>query len=238
LPSLPATEPDPPVIVVGGEGRLGSAVMAACRRRGLAVQGKQAADDWPDPAPGTVVFDASSPDGLAATTAFCRQHSLGLVCALSGLTDSDRVELAGLGETVAVVLANNLSLGHYLQLRMLRWLAGTLGELGETVEASVWERHARTKQHRPSASAVELAQDWAASTGGETPEIVALRSGHPVSEHSVSVDWPYESLTVHHDVRDLRVAATGALLAISHIASADPGLVRFDAVLDERLRAA
>jgi 4-hydroxy-tetrahydrodipicolinate reductase len=226
------------VVVVGGRGRLGSAVTAECRRRAITVQGKQAAEPWPEPRPATVVLDAGGPDGLTATVAYCQRNSVGLVYAVSGLSDAGRDALAQLAETVPVVLATNLSLGHWLQARVGRWLARTVSELGETVDASVWERHTRAKQHRPSSSAVELAQDWAAGVGGPAPEIVSLRSGHPVSEHALQLDWAFESLTVHHDVRDLRAAAAGAMLALGHAAGAGPGLTRFDAVLDQMLLAA
>lgn len=233
--------PSPPagtqVVVVGGRGRLGSAVTAECRRRGLAVQGKQAAEPWPEPMPGIVVLDAGSPDGLADTVTFCRRTGASLVYAVSGLDDAGRAALERLGGDVAVVLATNLSLGHWLQARVGRWLARTVAELGEPAEASVWERHPRTKQHRPSSSAVELADGWAATSGSAMPEIVSLRSGHPVSEHALCLDWAYESLSVRHDVRDLRAAAAGAMLALGHVAGAGPGLIRFDAVLDRLLAA-
>lgn len=224
--------------VVGGRGRLGSAVMAECRRRGVSVQGKQAADPWPEPQPAMLVFDAGSLDGLPETVAFCRRAGAGLVYAVSGLGDAGRAQLQQLAAAVPVVLATNLSLGHWLQSRMGRWLADTVRGLDEAVEASVWERHPRTKQHRPSTSAVELAEQWASHAGTATPEIVSLRSGHPVSEHAICLDWAYESLSVHHDVRDLRAAAAGAMLALGHAATAGPGLVRFDAVLDQLVLAA
>jgi 4-hydroxy-tetrahydrodipicolinate reductase len=225
------------VVVVGGRGRLGSAVTAECRRRRLPVRGKQAAEPWPEPAPATVVLDAGSPGGLADTVAFCQRTGAGLVYAVSGLDDAGRAALQWLGGEVAVVLATNLSLGHWLQARVGRWLASTVGQLGEAAEASVWERHPRTKQHRPSSSAVELAEDWATASHTDVPEVVSLRSGHPVSEHALCLDWAYESLSVGHDVRDLRAAAPGAMLALGHVASAGPGLIRFDALLDRLLAA-
>ncbi len=232
---MPSALLDASVVVVGGRGRLGSAVTAECRRRAVAVAGKQAAEPWPQPLPGTVVFDAGSPDGLAETAAYCQRNGAGLVYAVSGLDDAGRAALEQLAGAVPVVLATNLSLGHWLQARVGRWLARTVSELGETVEASVWERHTRAKRHRPSASAVALAQGWAAVAGGPAPEIVSLRSGHPVSEHALQLDWAYESLSVHHDVRDLRAAAAGAMLALGHAATAGPGLTRFDALLDQML---
>lgn len=202
------------------------------------VMGKQAAEPWPEPRPGMLVLDAGGPDGLASTVAFCQRNRAGLVYAVSGLSDAGRSALQQLAGTVPVVVATNLSVGHWLQARVSRWLARTVCELDEAVQASVWERHPRTKQHRPSSSAIELAQDWAADSGAPVPEIVSLRSGHPVSEHAISLDWAYESLSVHHDVRDLRAAAAGAMLALRHAASAGPGLARFDAVLDDLLLAA
>ncbi|MEO6500492.1 MAG: dihydrodipicolinate reductase C-terminal domain-containing protein [Jatrophihabitantaceae bacterium] len=235
---MPSALLDIPVIVVGGQGRLGSAVTAECRHRGIVAQGKQAAEPWPPALPRTVVLDAGGPDGLPATVAYCRRNAVGLVYAVSGLDDAGRTALQRLAGDVPVVLATNLSLGHWLQARIGRWLARTVSELGETVEASVWERHTRAKQHRPSSSAVELARDWAAGAGRPVPEIVSLRSGHPVSEHALQLDWAHESLTVHHDVRDLRAAAAGAMLALAHVAGAGPGLTRFDAVLDQMLLAA
>lgn len=232
---MPSVQAGSLVIVVGGEGRLGSAIMAECRRREITVQGKQTDEPWPAPLPSTVVFDASSPDGLAGTSEYCQRNGVGLVYAVSGLSDAGRASLEQLAATVPVVLATNLSLGHWLQSRVGRWLARTVRDLDEAVEASVWERHTRAKQHRPSSSAVELAEEWTAHSGASMPEIASLRSGHPVSEHVLQLDWAYESLSVHHDVRDLRAAAAGAMLALGHAVGASPGLIRFDAVLDQML---
>lgn len=232
---MPSLQAGSPVIVVGGRGRLGSAVMAECHRRGIPVQGKQAREPWPEPCPTTLVLDAGGAAGLPATVAFCRRAGIGLVYAVSGLTDATRAALEQLAAAVPVVLATNLSLGHWLQLRVGRWLARTVRELDMPADAAVWERHPRTKQHRPSSSAAELAEEWAVQAGASAPEIVSLRSGHPVSEHALQLDWAYESLSVHHDVRDLRAAAAGAMLALGHAATAGPGLIRFDALLDQML---
>ena len=221
------------MVVVGGRGRLGSAVTAECRRRGITVLGKQAADPWPEAGPTMLVFDAGGIAGLSATVAFCQRSGAGLVYAVSGVTAAAWASLKQLADTVPVVLATNLSLGHWLQSRVGRWLASTVRQLDTPVDASVWERHPRTKQQRPSASATELAEEWAAHSGAATSEVVSLRSGHAVSEHALQLDWAYESLSVRHDVRDLRAAAAGAMLALGHAAAAAPGLIRFDTLLDQ-----
>jgi len=199
------------------------------------VLSKQAADPWPEAGPATLVLDAGGAAGLPATVEFCRRNGAGLVYAVSGVTAAARASLEQLADIVPVVLATNLSMGHWLHLRITRWLAYTARQLDTTFDASVWERHPRTKQHRPSASATELAEEWAAHSGAATSEIVSLRSGHAVSEHTLRLDWANESLSVHHDVRDLRAAAAGAMLALGHAAAAAPGLVRFNTLLDQML---
>jgi 4-hydroxy-tetrahydrodipicolinate reductase len=225
-----------PRIGVVGTGRLGSAVITAAGRLGLRVEfaaGRQVG--WPASRVPDVVVDASAPAAAPAVVDYCAHHGCALVECVSNLDDARLDELAVLAKAVPVVRAVNLAFGHYLQHRVVRYLAGLpLAALSE-VTASVWERHPATKAHRPSATAVELARVWERGSGIEVGEVSSRRDGLPVSEHEVALTWQNETLAVRHHVDSMNAAAAGAVIAARWVAGREPGLVSMAEVYDDLL---
>lgn len=215
----------PRIGVVGANGRLGSRLVAACRERGLPLALAATRESWEPltPEPPTVVLDASRGAVIGESAEYCRRTGAALVACASDLGEEGSRELEKLAGSVPVVLATNLSVGHWLQGHLLDTVARIVPALPAPPEASVVERHTTAKRDRPSASARALAERWAAHGHGPVGDLASVRGGHPVSEHQVEWTFPAESLTLRHEVRSLDAAVFGALTAAAWTHTASPG---------------
>ncbi|MFJ8693997.1 dihydrodipicolinate reductase C-terminal domain-containing protein [Streptomyces roseolilacinus] len=214
-----------PTIGIVGLGRLGSALRSVCRDHGTRVtltasrRGGWSVEAVPD-----VLVDASAPGAHAEVLDYCATHRVPLVACVSDLTDTQWKALEGLAGEVPVVRATNLSFAHYLQVRVAEFTAAlTAG--GPAATTTVRERHPLGKAHRPSATALALADTWARASGRAVADIADERAGLPVSEHELTHTWDGESLHVRHHVGSWTVPARGALAAAGWARAASPGLV-------------
>ncbi|MFE4601084.1 dihydrodipicolinate reductase C-terminal domain-containing protein [Kitasatospora indigofera] len=232
MPETPAT--GGPALGVVGRGRLGTALLAACRADGTPVSlTASRGGGWQADAVPEVIVDASAPEAHDDVLDYCASHRVPLVACVSNLTDAQWASLAELATVVPVVRATNLSFAHYLQLRIAEFTAaltrGPLGAAGTTVR----ERHPAGKAHRPSATALVLAETWTGASGRAVTDIADERAGLPVSEHELTHTWDGESLHVRHHVGSWAVPARGALTAARWARTAPPGLVTMRTVYDD-----
>jgi len=222
-----------------GTGRLGRSVAEACARAGVPVvltadrRGRRG-----DAVP-TVLVDASAAGAADQVHDYCAEHRVALVECVSDLTSSQWSRLERLAAQVAVVRAPNLAVGNYLQSRLAAHLAelqsrlAGAGILAATAETSVAERHPTTKAHRPSATAVALAEGWERAAGTPVADVASERGGLPVSDHQLLWSWPAETLLLRHSVQALDAAAGGALAAARWAAGQPAGLYLLHSVFDD-----
>lgn len=220
-------------IGIVGLGRLGSALRAVCEADGTTVSlTASRRGGWSAVAVPDVLVDVSAPEAHPDVLDFCVTHRTPLVACVSNLTDAQWKALEGLAEEVPVVRATNLSFAHYLQVRIAEFTAAlTTARFGATT--TVRERHPLGKAHRPSATALALADTWAAASGREVADIADERAGLPVSEHELTHTWDGEALHVRHHVASWTVPARGALAAADWARDAAPGLVTMRTVYDD-----
>ncbi len=208
--------------IVGASGRLGRRVRAAAEEAGWEVVLAAGSSAWDVELTPDVLVDVSSVRALPVVAGYCRRAGVPLVNGVSGLGEADRLLLEELSEYVAVVRAPNFSFGHLLQVVMLEAAASALVR-STPWEATVSERHPRTKADRPSATALELA-GVCDGAGLRLGEIASVRGGIPVSDHAVLLAGEGETVTLSHSVADLSAAAAGAVRAAAWALGRRPGL--------------
>jgi 4-hydroxy-tetrahydrodipicolinate reductase len=218
--------------IIGSSGRLGSALGAACRNAEVPVVAELDRAGLAESATPNVVFDTSSAGLFERTVELVNRWQAALVYCVSVLPPEHRRVLDRLAERLPVVLATNLSAGHWLQARLIRQLARMVTQCDLTASAMVYERHPVTKRDRPSASALHLAQAWQDHAPAAVAEIVSVRHGPAVSEHRIYLDLVGESLCISHDVSNLSAAAQGGLLLAARAPALPAGLVTSDEVFD------
>lgn len=214
----------PSVGIIGHTGRLGSAIEAALHSTGHPVRQRVNSAIHDATGPVDVVIDASAPAGLQRALSICAENGAALVYCVSSVSATDRDLLLSYGRSAPVVMAPNLSYGHWLQLQLIDLVASSLAGLPDAPYVSVLERHPHTKIDRPSASAVQLAERWDATYGVPVREVASHRAGARVSGHRIDIDLDGESLTIHHEVTELRSAARGAMLLAGWVAEQVPGV--------------
>jgi 4-hydroxy-tetrahydrodipicolinate reductase len=210
--------------VVGATGRLGSAVLAECARLGVEVGVTATRAGWDGAAPASVLVDASAPEALEDTIGYCERTGAALIYCVSTLPGHARDRLVALSARTPVVRADNLSIGHWLQMALVRAVAELSRALPRRPRMSVRERHPATKRDRPSASARALAATWACAAPPELRGATTVfRGGPPVSDHVVTFDVPGMALSIGHSVTDLTAAASALLGIADHVRALPPG---------------
>jgi 4-hydroxy-tetrahydrodipicolinate reductase len=233
------------VLGVVGTGRLAGAVgrIATAEGRVVRAYDPRHHEGWhAGPAP-DVIIDCSAPAVTGQVADLCRAARRPLVECVSGLAAAETDRLAELSKTTAVVMAVNLSLGNYLQVRALRCVAEILltmeraGIAGAVPEAAILERHPATKEHRPSSTAVALGREWLEGSGHPAGDVASLRGGWAVSEHQVRLSWADQAFTLTHEVRSLEAAAAGAIGVASWAVTQAPGWYTAHQAFDHLLAA-
>lgn len=219
--------------IIGSSGRLGGALAAACQHAGLPVVAELNRTGLVETAVPNVVFDASSAAMFRRTLRLVDRWQAALIYCVSVLPPEHRRQLDRLAERRPVLLATNLSPGHWLQTRLTRQLAALVKQCDLVATAAVYERHPATKRDRPSASAVQLARAWQDHAPTAVSEVVGLRHGPAVSSHRVQLDLAGESLSISHEVSNLSAAAQGGLLLAAKALELPAGLVTSDEVFDD-----
>jgi 4-hydroxy-tetrahydrodipicolinate reductase len=119
------------------------------------------------------------------------------------------VEQAVVAASGSLLWAPNFSAGVVL----LTELVARAGELFRDAgfDAHMVETHHARKLDSPSGTAIALARAYGA--GGPAMPITSVRLGHVPGTHAITLDAPYEQVTIAHTARDRRVFADGALRA-------------------------
>jgi len=237
------------LLVIGGTGRLGTAILEAARedaavtvaavvaRRARPSQGGGPAvlsdlDAALASVPDAVVIDAAPGDGAAERVAAVAGAGRPLVLAATGLDAAARGAVERAAERIAVVEAPNLSPGVALLARALR---AVLEGVGPRWDVSILDRHHRHKRDAPSGTARMLSDLVQAARGeGGEPQVASFRQGDVVGEHTVVLSGPDEELILQHRAAGRRVFARGALLAAHFVATAPSGRYTMEDVLTGR----
>lgn len=203
-------------LVVLGDGRMGRAIGAGAGARGFRLLGvfgrRDRAGLAKALAEADVAIEVSTPDSAVANTVACLEAGCPVVLGTTGWYDErDDLEAAVERSGVGLLEAANFSVGVAL-LRVLsaqagRWLADAPG-----FDVALVETHHTRKRDAPSGTARLLADTVEEESGREVP-ITSIRTGHVPGTHVLTIDGPYERITLGHEARDRRVFADGALTA-------------------------
>lgn len=194
-----------------------------------------------------VAIDFTVPAATLALARAAADAGVALVTGTTGLSASDREELALLARRIPVMAAPNFSIA----VNLLFWLAREASRrLGAGYDAEIVELHHAAKRDAPSGTALRLAEMVAEGRGiplashlvleraGETgprPEgaiaVQALRGGDNPGEHTLLFVGSGERLELVHRAQTREHFARGAVRAAAWLAGRPPGMHRFESVL-------
>ena len=182
-----------------------------------------------------VLIDFTRPEGTLAHLAACARHGVGAVVGTTGLTDTQRAQVAAHAHRVPIVFAPNMSVGVNVLMRLVALAATTLGE---DYDVEVVEMHHRHKVDAPSGTALALGDAAAQGLGrtlgecavyarhgatgerrGGTIGFAALRGGDVVGEHTVIFAGSGERVELTHRATSRQNFAAGALRGARFVAA-------------------
>ncbi len=194
-----------------------------------------------------VLIDFTAPAATLINVAAAAQAGKPVVVGTTGLSESERAQLAEFAKKIPIVFAPNTSVGVNLLFKLTQQVAQTLG-LDYNVE--IVETHHNQKADAPSGTAVRLAERAAEGLGlsypgdavfgregmtGKRPArqigVHALRGGDVIGDHTVSFIGNGERLELTHKAHSRDTFARGAIVAARFVVKAKPGLYDMQDVL-------
>ncbi len=175
------------------------------------------------------VIDFSNHASVLASIALAQRTGAALLVGTTGLGDAHIAALKAASRERAVLLAPNTSLG----VCVLNFLVGKATRLlGHAFELSLVEAHHSAKKDAPSGTALRLART-ARDAGGALPDhqILAMRGGDVVGEHTLRFAGPGEYLELTHRATSRDLFARGALTAAHWLKGRSAGWYTMEHVL-------
>lgn len=215
-------------IVRAGSARLGRA-SAPASHKGESVA--FSASDAPHIAC-DVVLDFSGDEGAIRALALAGACGAALIVGTTALAPATTDALRAAANRQAILVAANTSLGVGVLASLVRRAAEALGP---GFSASIVEAHHAAKKDAPSGTAKRLAAAIREVGSGAAPirddQILALRGGDVVGEHTVRFAGPGEYLELSHRATTRDVFALGALRAARWLHGHGPGWWTMEDVL-------
>jgi 4-hydroxy-tetrahydrodipicolinate reductase len=168
-----------------------------------------------------VVIDFSSEAGLPDSIALAARLNAALLVGTTGLSPASIDALKSAARDRAVLLAPNTSLG-VAALSVLVEHASKI--LGSGYHCSIVEAHHAAKKDAPSGTALRLAQ--AVRKAGHAladDQILAMRGGDVIGEHTVRFAGPGEYIELTHRATSRDLFARGALRAAAWLKGKSAG---------------
>lgn len=154
-----------------------------------------------------LVIDFSLAVGTPVAAGWCAEQGVALLSGVTGIDAETHAALDAAACKVPVLWAPNLSFGVNLLAGLIREIAPLAG--GQA-RVSIEETHHAGKKDAPSGTALFLAEQFGSAN---EIECHSIREGDVVGEHSVTINFPDETLVLTHTAQDRRLFARGALEA-------------------------
>lgn len=170
---------------------------------------------------GGAVIDFSSPAGSLGAMRIALERGAALVVGTTGLGNDVVAQLRSASDRVPVLLAPNMSLGVAVIAHAVAIVASALGK---DFSCSIVEAHHALKKDAPSGTALRLAAAVRGAGGAlSDDQVLAVRGGDVIGEHTVRFAGPGEYLELTHRATNRDLFALGALRGAAWLAGKPPG---------------
>jgi len=223
-------------IALIGYGRMGHEIEAIAIRRGHAIKLIIDLDNSADLNSSNlkgidVVIEFSTPGAASGNIAKCLNNCVPVVSGTTGwLKDYEQaVDLCRKNDT-SFLHSTNFSIGVNLLFRLNSELAKQMSRYGD-YKVTIEEIHHTKKLDAPSGTAITLAEgiisqhpgysNWGPS---DTPEkdcvpVASIREGLVPGTHTITWDSEIDLISLHHEAKNRKGLALGAVVAAEYISS-------------------
>jgi 4-hydroxy-tetrahydrodipicolinate reductase len=204
--------------IIGSEGRMGRALVAAVAEAGAEVGGgvDMGGDVAALAAVSEVLVDFSSPEALGLNLDAAAKAGVPILVGTTGLSEPHHGLIDRCAQRVPVLQTGNTSLGVNMLAHLVREAAA---RLGEAWDIEIAETHHRMKVDAPSGTALLLGEAAAAGAIG----FASLRGGSVAGDHSVHFLTADERLVLTHHAENRTIFARGAVKAALWLIGRPPG---------------
>ncbi|MCW8890223.1 MAG: 4-hydroxy-tetrahydrodipicolinate reductase [Sedimenticola sp.] len=197
-----------------------------------------------------VVIDFTAPQVTLNHLAVCKAQGKRIVIGTTGFSDEQKAELQAASESMAIILAPNMSVGVNLCFKLLDMAARVMGD---DVDIEVIEAHHRHKVDAPSGTALRMGEVVADALGrdlktcavygreGITGErdrntigFETIRAGDVVGDHTVLFASMGERVEITHKASSRMTFANGAVRGAGWLMAREKGLFDMQDVLGLR----
>ncbi|MEE9351573.1 MAG: 4-hydroxy-tetrahydrodipicolinate reductase [Thiotrichaceae bacterium] len=195
-----------------------------------------------------ILIDFTRPEPCLKHLAWCKQNNKKMIIGTTGFSDEEKQTITETAESIAVILAPNMSVGVNLTLKLLDMAARVLGD---DVDIEITEAHHRHKVDAPSGTALIMGEVVAdalgrdlnecavygreGNTGERDPQTIGfatIRAGDIVGDHTVMFAGIGERVEITHKASSRMTFGKGAMRAATWLAGKDSGLYNMQDVLD------
>lgn len=195
-----------------------------------------------------ILIDFTRPEPCLKHVEWCKNNNKKIIIGTTGFSDEEKQQIQQASETVAIVLAPNMSVGVTLTLKLLDMAARVLGD---DVDIEIIEAHHRHKVDAPSGTALRMGEVVAdalgrnlkecavygreGNTGERDPKTIGfetIRAGDIVGEHTVMFAGIGERIEIVHKASSRMTFAKGAMRAAKWLSNKENGLYDMPDVLD------
>jgi 4-hydroxy-tetrahydrodipicolinate reductase len=173
-----------------------------------------------------VIIDFSSAEAFSATLAWAVKIKKPLLSGTTGLTESQKKELAAAAKKIPILWAPNTAPGVHIVKKILREL-----DIPESFDVQLTEYHHKMKKDRPSGTAIML-QETLKKKRKSLPEPISIRGGGIFGIHRIELMSQGEKITIEHEALGRNLFAKGALDAAAWLCSQASGLHSMDDFLE------
>jgi 4-hydroxy-tetrahydrodipicolinate reductase len=186
------------------------------------------------------LIDFTRPEGTMTHLRECVRHGVNLVIGTTGFSEAQKQEIAAAAQSIAIVMAPNMSVGVNVTLKLLEMAARALST-GYDIE--IIEAHHRHKIDAPSGTALKMGEVIADAlgrdledcavyaregvTGERDPSTIGfatIRGGDIVGDHTVLFAGTGERIEITHKSSSRATYAQGSLRAVRFLAGREAGL--------------
>jgi len=213
-------------VALHGYGKMGRTIEAMAKERGHDVVCIFDVDRDEPLNRAEVLIDFSHASALDSAIGIATSNGLDLVIGTTGW--NDRIDdIRDKVKNIGCVYASNFSPGANVAFALAR-RAGELMANFPQYAAGMEERHHSQKKDAPSGTAIRIAGEVKAGSGGAIdPPIVSSRVGAEFGLHTLFFDSPDDLIEISHRARGRDGFARGAVMA-AELVRGKKGLIRFD----------
>jgi len=246
---LSCIDEEPAAVIHGGTEAMGSPNIGKDigEQAGLACKNIAVTDSLEQALQGAdSVIDFSSPESSLETLKLAEKTGVSAVIGTTGFNAEQKREIARRAESIACVLAPNMSIGVNVLFKMAGLIAKTLGD---AYDVEIVEAHHKFKKDAPSGTAVRLSEILAEALERDLEEvgiygrkgfkvrepkeigIHTVRAGDIVGEHRVMFGGMGETLEISHRAQSRDTFARGSVRAALWTTGRPAGLYDMQDVL-------